>query len=316
VPQSVADLALSESWQPTPPASGYAIGGFSVDPKTYSETLTQVTNTVCGSTQNCDYNTFYWTQTGTYTLTFNYVLLNGNSNSASVTFSVLGPTGNTMIQASTLTDGSGVQVFPVATNTKLGKTGITYGTHSVGITFTTNANPPSGTPSPGTNQSFIFVQLLDSLQYQYINSNGPFANPASPNNGLDNTYPYAYVAPTTTNDSPGTLLPSIYGEGWESFTATMYLMWDPALPSGCTAAKTVQNSDGTFTSTASTCTSIPVPLSSVTWHWSGCAINTLATQPNNTTWTRSVINGCPVETLSVPQTASFDQLQWTNVVKN
>ena len=67
-----------------------------------------------------------------------------------------------------------------------------------------------------------------------------------------------------THYGPGAGLPDNYGEGWETFTATMYLMWDPALPSGCTPAKTVQNSDGTFMSTASTCTSIPIPLSVVT----------------------------------------------------
>src|SRR5208282_148618 len=100
--------------------------------------------------------------------------------------------------------------------------------------------------------------------------------------GIDKTYPYSYVYPAETWDTPAAGLPNLtnYGEAWESFTATMYLMWDPAIPpSGqpsCTPAKTVENADGSFTSSASTCASIPVPLSSVTWHWSGCAINTQA----------------------------------------
>jgi len=75
-----------------------------------------------------------------------------------------------------------------------------------------------------------------------------------------------------------------------AFSATMHLMWDPALPSGCTPASTDPHS---LVSTPSTCTSIPVPLSSVTWHWSGGAINTLANQPNGTTWLLNTTNDCP-----------------------
>jgi hypothetical protein len=313
VPQSVADLVISESWQPTPPSSGYAIGGFSVNNSTYAETLTPVTNTVCGTTQNCDYNTFYWTQTGTYTLTFSYVLINGNSNSGSVTFSVSGPTGNLLIQPSMPTNGSGVQV----SGSTLKTTGVfVNGQCCVGISFTSNATMPSSSsvPPPGTNQGFQFVQMINSIQSEYITSTAPppYVTPASPGSGLDNSYPYAYFSPTMTVDSPNEGLPSGYGEGWESFSATMYLLWDPALgPTGCTPAKTTQTIDQNgilhFASTASTCTSVPVPLSSVTWHWSGCAINTLVNQPNQTTqttWILSTSNGCPVQTLGNPQSVT------------
>jgi hypothetical protein len=93
------------------------------------------------------------------------------------------------------------------------------------------------------------------------------------------------------------ILLSRFGEQWETFSATMYLLWDPGLPSTCTPAST----DPNLHSTKSTCTSIPVPLSSVTWHWSGCAINTLAHQSNGTNWTLSTLNGCPVDTLGTVQ---------------
>jgi hypothetical protein len=103
----------------------------------------------------------------------------------------------------------------------------------VGIAFTSNATLPAG-----YNQSVTWVQLVTN-QYQYITSNGPYSLPPSPQTGLDNAYPYTNVSPTTTYDSPATNLPSSYGEGWETFMATMYLMWDPGLPSGCSPAKTV-----------------------------------------------------------------------------
>ncbi|MGO8788439.1 MAG: hypothetical protein ACLQVL_13810 [Terriglobia bacterium] len=246
--------------------------------------------------------TFYWVDPGDNgeTVTYTYTLNNGQKASATATFNIGGPTGNLLLQANMKTDGSGVQVLA---GPKLSTTGIPLGTTQVGITFTSNATPP-----PGYNQSFTWVQIIGGVQNQYINSNGPFATPASPESGIDNTYPYANASPTATNDTPSTALPSIYGEGWESFTAAMFLMWDPALPTGCTPAST----NATYQSTASTCTSIPIPLSSVTWHWSGCAINTLSNQTNGTTWLLSTSNGCPVQTLGASQSAGFPE--WTNQV--
>ena len=187
---------------------------------------------------------------------------------------------------------------------KLSTTGIPVGTSQVGITFKSNATAPSG-----YNQTFTWIQIIGGVQNKYLNSNGPYSSPSSPESGIDNSYPYANASSTSTNDTPSAGLPSMYGEGWESFTATMFLMWDPALPSGCTPASTDPR---TLQSTASTCASIPIPLSSVTWHWSGCAINTLANQANGTTWSLSTTNGCPVQTLGTSQSAGFPE--WTSQV--
>ncbi|GGA73529.1 hypothetical protein GCM10011507_26390 [Edaphobacter acidisoli] len=205
------------------------------------------------------------------------------------------------------TDGSGVQILPTWS---LSTTGVTVTspqgvTGPIGIDFKTSATPPSG-----TNQSFTFVQLLNGVQQKYITGNGVTLVPPTPTVSIDKTYPYAYVYPAETWDTPSAGLPMMnYGEGWETFTATMYLMWDPGIPpsgqSSCTPAKTVQNADGTFTPSTSTCASIPVPLSSVTWHWSGCAINQLVNQSNGTTYTLSTTNGCPVQTLGIPQSSGF-----------
>jgi hypothetical protein len=253
--------------------------------------------------------TFYWVNPGDNgeTVTYTYTLNNGQQASATATFNVGGPTG-VVLQPTMKTDGTGVQVLSTS---YLSTTGVTVTTPQgvtgkVGIDFKASANPPSN-----YNQTYTFVQVLNGVQQKYITSNGQYPVQATPTVGIDKTYPYAYVYPTETWDTPATGLPGSYGEGWETFTATMYLMWDPAIPpSGqpsCTPAKTVQNADGSFTSTASNCASIPVPLSSVTWHWSGCAINTLVKQSNQTTWALSTAGGCPVDTLGTVQSAGFPE---------
>jgi hypothetical protein len=311
----------SQTWAPAAIGTGQVtlgsiVGGYNASAASgqivNSPPLSSNTPTSTGTSYNI---TFYWTQTGSgqYKITYSYCLSSGNCSDpqqATATFNVGGPTGNLLLQANMLTDGSGVQVLPNGGAPILSTTGIPLGAGSVGITFSTNATAPTG-----YNQSFTWVQLLTSLQYQFVNSAGPFSQYPAPVSGLDNSFPYTSASSTTTNDTPHTNLPSIYGEGWEAFSATMYLMWDPGLPAGCVPAKTVQNPDKSFTSTPSTCASIPVPLSSVTWHWSGCAINTLVNQPSTSTpWLRSSMNGCPVQTLGGPQTADFPQ--WTTTITN
>jgi hypothetical protein len=252
---------------------------------------------------------FYFTVPGHYeevdvTVTF----IEGSTYStysAWARFYVGGPTGNLLLTPSMITGtGSSDTGVQVLAGPKLSTTGISVGTSQVGITFKSNATPPSG-----YNQSFTWVQIISGVQNKYINSTGQFSTPSSPQSGIDNTYPYANASSTSTNDTPSTALPSIYGEGWESFTATMFLMWDPALPNKCTPAST---NSTTLQSTASNCTSIPIPLSSVIWHWSGCAVNTLANQTNGTTWSLSTGAGCPVQTLGTPQSAGFPT--WTSQV--
>jgi len=268
----------------------------------------------CPTSGNCTFTYYYVASEPSDTVTLNYALSNGSVSTATVTFNATGPSGNLVLQPNMLTNGLGVQVLNVGGTPKLSTTGIPVGSTSVGITFTSNAQPPSG-----TNQSFTFIQLLTSEQRQYVNSQGAYASPPSPASGLDNTYPYVNATNTTTNDTPNASLPAIYGEGWETFSAIMYLTWDPGVPAGgqgtCKPAYTIQNPDKTFTSYPSTCASIPVPLSSVSWHWSGCAINTLANQANTTTWMLSTINGCPVDTLGTPQaTGQFPE--WSTTVTN
>jgi hypothetical protein len=173
-----------------------------------------------------------------------------------------------------------------------------------GITFTENSTSPGN--APGSNASFRWVQLLtDKFQYLQPNQKQQCLSSGYPNSALDNLYPYATVpgSGTTTNDSPsgptlGTRTPE-ESENARVFNATMYLMWNPALPSGCTPPTTwaLHNLAGTtyVTTPGQGCTSIPIPLGAVSWSTCADAINTLNSAVGPSQWTL----GC-----EVPQSAS------------
>jgi hypothetical protein len=155
--------------------------------------------------------------------------------------------------------------------------------------------------------------LCRCQQTGYLESSGDAPGPSMM--GLDSAFPYD--VDMNTEDRPMTQLLN-EGEAWRTFTATMYLMWDAGIPptgqQSCTPAYSYSVLDPatgrlTFTSVPSQCASIPIPLSAVTWHWSGCAINTLANQTESdgstSTWLRSTSNGCPKQTLGTPASATF-----------
>ncbi len=144
----------------------------------------------------------------------------------------------------------------------------------------------------------MWVQILDDNESPGVNRLGQVASIQPPFAGLDGTYPYSADTATVTYDSPYSPLPPSYGEVARVFDATMYLMWDPALPTGCTPATT--SIDGNYTQSASTCTSTPIPLGSAQWKWSGCAINALIPQANGTTYFRS----CGVDLVYAAQPAA------------
>jgi hypothetical protein len=176
---------------------------------------------------------------------------------------------------------------------------------TVGISFTAKATINSGV--------FQWVQLINGDQTNYLNSVGKASCPPTPKSGLDTTYPYPFApaSTTTTFDSPNSSLPSNYGELQRSFTATMYLMWDPTIPTGCTPAQT----SGNGVSTPSQCTSIPIPLSSVQWHYSGCGINSKANQQNGTTWLLQCgINNVSTVQASGPAVPDNGFPTWSTVV--
>jgi hypothetical protein len=263
--------------------------------------------------------TFYWVVPGQpLNVTYSYCVNIPPPNcspTATATFNATGPTGGPL----TATPGT-VNVWPASIafagatsypGLELGNSGT-----NLGMTFQATATPPS------TNTGvFQWVQVWNSSTQRY--GTLPVVTPNTTYGpGLDNWYPYKTDPgqPNTTNDSPGMNLAAFdshdaqipMGEGAESFVATMYLMWDPALPSGCLTAST--NPEGQ--STPSHCTSIPIPVGNVSWGFGGDAINSLTNQPStSTTW---ILNGgCSAPNPAQPQPVTSTTFpQWNNAVHN
>ena len=245
--------------------------------------------------------TYYWVNVGTscqvtYTVTYAWTLDNGQSNSSSVTFSVLGP-----MNANVRTNVGNVQVLPVTPSGSISAStgtpqlllgGVPVAGGQVGIKLLASASLPNGDAG-----SYSWVQLLNSDSVRLLNPTllgaqrcttfsdpNYFSNPACPQPELDNTYPYGVnfhnVSSTTVQNDTATDGPAIggdkLGEVARSFIATMYLLWTPTPDSSC-ASK-------------STCV-IPVPLGSLTWTWMGDAINTLSLS-QGANGTRYVMTGC------------------------
>ncbi len=218
IPQSGLSV-LAEVWQMPGNMSSIAVGGFTVGTQSQSfpETLTQWTPTNCSAQSYCDLTPFYWLANAgqTQTLVFVYNAANGKSASALLNFSIQQITGNLLLQPNMKTDGTGVRVLLDNDIPKLSTTGIAVGQQEVGITFAANATPPSS--GAGANQSFTWVQVLTSVQRQYLISKGVNTVPTSPASGLDITYPYTSASTSTTNDTPAAnLLGSGEGDGSRS----------------------------------------------------------------------------------------------------
>jgi len=211
--------------------------------------------------------TFYWVNPGDNgeTVTYTYTLNNGQPASATATFNIGGPTG-TLIPAEYLqtTDSATVVTNPTNASAAMQMQNSPR-LSTAGVVFIESASLPS-------TGKVIWVQILNSVtNSQLVQWGAAYTPPSSASNQLDGVYPYPGGNPAyTTNDSPNKYLYSLLGEAAESFDATMYALWDPVLPAGCTPANT---NASTYKSTASTCTSSPIPLGSVRWRWSACAIN-------------------------------------------
>lgn len=265
---------------------------------------------------NQDSLTFYWINPGTKeTITYEYTLSNHQKATATATFNIDGPAPLSAGAPFFSATPNQVNVWPpgVGAAGRAVNPWLEFGNAYTenGMDFRVNATTP--TRNAGM---FQWVQLMNSATRQYR------ANPSIPNStdgaGLDNYYPYPIISgsPNVTNDSPGMELLSTFGEGAESFSATMYLMWDPALPSGCSPATTVGDPEtGAVTMTPSHCTgSIPIPIGNVTWGFSGNGLNTLKSQTStNTTW----ILNCGAPKPAAPTVQTSTQFpQWTTTIHN
>jgi hypothetical protein len=250
--------------------------------------------------------TFYWVdKAASRTLRVSYTLTNGAGNYADVTLNVAGPTATgpngAFLTASVQAPPAGTtpaQIVNVWTRTdgpwlSFGKDG-----NDPGIYFDVTANGPSGA---GSKAAFQFVQLINQSAWRH-RSIGYISLGGLPL-GLDGDevvrwYPYARTInnPNQALDDPGISLfldnNDPIGESAVKFGATMYLMWDPALPSDCDPANKV----GDNPATPSTCTgSIPVPLGKIDWGFSASAINTLSPNlpgtSNGTGWIMEPCSG-------------------------
>jgi hypothetical protein len=163
-----------------------------------------------------------------------------------------------------------------------------------GIQFTVSS---SGNQNAGANAGYMWVQVLTDKNQSFSNTgkqkclSAGYSTPA-----LDNLYPYPPHTANSTVDSPQSH--GIDGEAEDArvFNATMYLMWNPALPTGCTPPSTTALGNNAYqTSPGNGCTSIPIPLGSINWSACADAINTLNPSVSASEWTL----GC-----AVPQSAN------------
>ena len=245
-------------------------------------------------TQNL--TTFYWVYPdNSLPVTYSYCLNNLQcSPSSSATFDVTGPPA---VNVETVVDQ--VRIY-----TDLGDRwmGLGDGIDNAGISF-------AASPAGAQGGTYLWVQLVKALTTKYLTSTGQQQCTVIQNDPeLDNVYPNDNGP--FTSDSPNTSLPPSLGDLAINESFSRYLMWDPTLPSGCTAATPTRSS---------TCTSIPVPLGYVSWNWTGGAINTLWTQTgdNGTTWKRNCGAGSAASFRSALPSDPFSGYPtWTHTVLN
>jgi hypothetical protein len=257
---------------------GTSVAGFSA---TSTGGPGQVTPLTMSTTGNF---TFYWVDTGnTRGVTYTYTSANGLENSATATFNVTGPTPASV---SVMPSTDSVHIWPGGI---VGQPGpyLEFGNWQIGgtpgVTLTASASPPL------PRGSFVWVQLLTSDVSKFVVKMGQETCQAESIVGNPNAKPiippdpspldgarYPTGTGSTRVDSPLISLVDPYypddpnsqaGEGARpSFTAVTYLMWDPQIPLTGQQACT----------TGVDCTSIPIPLGTLTWGYASDAIGTLA----------------------------------------
>jgi len=211
--------------------------------------------------------TFYFVAAGnsqqvTFTLKYKDNQSQDQTAPATATFNVAGPSNpNVITCGGNVPNGN----CPNGTNGPLGQVVINPGTpptvglgnstfSNAGIVFNASATPPSG-----YSNNFIWVHLITANTIAIAGTPNvtchQITNPQNTTGtGLDTDYPFGTGA--SVNDNPDFPLETNY-QGQVTnvtevndspFSATMYLMWSPG-----------------------PAPSIPVPLGSVTWQWSGDA---------------------------------------------
>jgi hypothetical protein len=243
-----------EAWQ----VAGLTTGGFMVspspdDPETGEPRAADFT----GAT-----TVFYWlvpSQQGqSFAVKLSCILSTGQAATVQTTFTVDGPSsvpGD--VRQATVTAATGR--VTVANNIlSFGASGIT--SDPAGVTFAAAA----GLPSSDTG-AFVWVQLVDEDENVITSRGEPqqICTTVSARGGpsLDNVFPYLTYSPNSAMDSPSYGLQPDETQVTRTFAAQMYLLWDPLLPAGCASQYSPRGS----------CTSIPIPLGSVSWRFTASA---------------------------------------------
>jgi len=294
----------SQSWDQPP---GAITGGYTIDTTTSPPRTGQpVAMPGTGNCQTFQGNClmFYWLEAGngsvTRTINYHYTIPGQSQQTVPAIFQVTAPTnvavnvptGLVNIAASSPVNNAGAQII--------------YGGQkgNAGIIFSPSLTPPQG--PYGSNSEIDWVQIRSGNNMTNLTPSGnQYCKTASflaPQNGgaadgdpspaLDTSFPYltnptAVPNQTIVNDNPYVALAAGNAETKAGESFVMSLMWDPALPNGCSPWGLSGN-----TTIATGCTSIPIPLGTVSWSYGCDAINSLVPQPapNGTTW----IAGCVV----------------------
>jgi hypothetical protein len=315
---------------------GTAVGGFSVTMDAsyqFSEMIINAPSAPNCSTSLplCDFPTFYFIAQGKYTFQFQYQLTTGSmSPPATVQFVVSAPTtdalGNFFEGVNDGPPGAGlVEVCPAG---QYAGGGVLLGPNQPVLAYGDCGDSdsievtPSGTPPGGyTQNGWGWTSIITRSTYQYLSA--PAILPQS-EQGLDTAYDVSNV---TFSDAPAMVL-DVASIGSTHFTAvgeeaatiafTTYLLWDPTLPTSaqqnCNSPLIIIPSNGLPQYNPSTCSSIPIPVSSFAWGFAGDAIKTLnanqktAKDSSADTWYLSGGGGV------VPQVGPAQYPIWTSTV--
>lgn len=235
------------------------VGGYNATDS--SESVAQLPGTNLGQ------YTIYFIHPGdTEQVSYTYTLDNGQTASASVTFSIGGPQGfsvtNTFagvtyplapvqVEQRTVDGPTGSSTGPYLA---FGDDNINHSTNFGIVLDVTASQMPATDGAPGhagTDAHFQWVQLIQTDQTPMIDQNGPQScTPPVTLPALDGFYPT--FPSDVMEDSPADpLVPhsgTALGELASNEQFTDYIMWDPALPSDCSDAS------------GHPCTSIPIPI--------------------------------------------------------
>jgi hypothetical protein len=227
-------------WSPWS-VEGLTVGGFKIAPL--------VLFPRAGSPIKADFirdsTSFYWIAPGYFQVTLSATVSNSQPILAKAAFNIDGPALPKVIAE---TGHVAIEDGPV----------LSFGNAEPGMAFKASAEVPTA-----VNGTFVWIQLINKDVVVLITQNGSSKTcNVAVETALDNTFPYAYG--DSTSDSPDWSFDSTDTRMTRTFTARMYLLWNPALPSGCTLPDTDLGQEGT-------CTSIPVPLGYVDWEFNGGA---------------------------------------------